>query len=1139
VLITCPLLNRGYQMVRFFVICLIAIVLTIGSVSVVASKTPDPGKTNIIVGGEIGYPPYSFLDKNGEPTGFSIELTQAIAKIMGINVEIRLRPWPETRKALENGTIDIIPGMFYSEERAKLFDFSPPFAIVSTAIFARKNSPAVKSIKDIRNKEIIVMRGEVMHDYILKHSLTDRILLTETPADALRLLASGKGDYALVAQMPGFYWIKELKLSNIISVGPSLEPFKNCFAVRKGNKLLLSRFIEGLSIINQTGEYSKLYEKWLGVLAPTGIAFGLAVKYVAIVVVPLILLLAFSLVWSWMLRSRVNQKTSELQKSEERYRTLVENASDIIFGTDNTGHFNFVNPAALRITGYKEEELIGMHYPELIRPDMHDEAIKFFGRQFVKGLNNTYSEYPIIKKDGHELWLGQNTQLIVEDGNITGFQSVARDITERKRVEQELRKSEERFRYILENAQVAIWSADLSGQFDFLSPIMASIYGRPLSEMMANPDFWIEAVHPEDQSSARASNDALRLDHQIELEYRIVHADGTIRWISDRKTILRDEHGAPSHLAGIITEITNRKQAEELLRQSEEQYRLLFESAGEGILLAQGDMIKFANTALEEILGYPRDIITTKTFSSFIHPDDRAMVFDRHMRRMRGETIETGYRFRIISADGTVRWLHITSQVISWEGIPASLSFVMDITDHKRAEDELRESEERYRNLFENAQEAIFVIQDAKVVFLNPIAAPQLGYSDEDFLSKSFLEFIHPDDQNMVIDNHIRRLKGEKFPNIYSFRLIHKDGSVRWGELNAVSINWKGKPAVMNFLKDITDRKKAEDDLKISEINLRMILDSVDNAIFIYTKTGKIIDVNSKMLEMYRVSREEVCSMSIEEDFSTPENPLSELPGIWESVIKGEERIFEWQARRPHDGSTFNVEVFLRKINLNNGEFILATVRDITERKRVEKQLHNTLESLRKSVGTTIQVMVSAVESRDPYTAGHQVRSANLASAIATEMGLSQDRIESIRLAGSIHDIGKLSIPAEILSKPTKLSELEFSLIKTHARQGYEMLKNVESPWPLAEIVYQHHEQIDGSGYPRKLKGNDILIEARILNLADVVEAMASHRPYRPAKGIKEALEEIEKNSGILYDKSVVDACLRLFREKGYQLDVT
>ena len=149
------------------------------------------------------------------------------------------------------------------------------------------------------------------------------------------------------------------------------------------------------------------------------------------------------------------------------------------------------------------------------------------------------------------------------------------------------------------------------------------------------------------------------------------------------------------------------------------------------------------------------------------------------------------------------------------------------------------------------------------------------------------------------------------------------------------------------------------------------------------------------------------------------------------------------------------------------------------------------------------------------------------------------EKIDGIRMAGSIHDIGKLSIPAEILSKPTKLTNLEFSLIKEHARKGYEMLKDVESPWPLAEIVYQHHERMDGTGYPRNLKGEDILMEARILSVADVVEAMASHRPYRPGLGIDAALAEIEKNRGICYDAAVADACLRLFRGKSFKLDGT
>jgi len=209
---------------------------------------------------------------------------------------------------------------------------------------------------------------------------------------------------------------------------------------------------------------------------------------------------------------------------------------------------------------------------------------------------------------------------------------------------------------------------------------------------------------------------------------------------------------------------------------------------------------------------------------------------------------------------------------------------------------------------------------------------------------------------------------------------------------------------------------------------------------------------------------------------------------------------------------------------------------DITERKWAEAQLAQTLERLRNAIGATVKVLVSALESRDPYTAGHQSRCAKLACAIAKEMGLDNEKIEGIMMAGVIHDIGKLSVPSEILSKPSKLATVEYLLIKQHSQSGYDMLKHVESPWPLAQIVQQHHERMDGSGYPNKLKNDEIIIEARILAVADVVEAMASHRPYRQVLGIEKALEEIEKNKGILYDEAAADACLKLFRMKDYRL---
>jgi putative nucleotidyltransferase with HDIG domain/PAS domain S-box-containing protein len=214
----------------------------------------------------------------------------------------------------------------------------------------------------------------------------------------------------------------------------------------------------------------------------------------------------------------------------------------------------------------------------------------------------------------------------------------------------------------------------------------------------------------------------------------------------------------------------------------------------------------------------------------------------------------------------------------------------------------------------------------------------------------------------------------------------------------------------------------------------------------------------------------------------------------------------------------------------------LHLVFDITEKRNTEERLKDTLAKLRTSLGGIIQVVQEIVEKRDPFTAGHQSRVSDLARSIALEMNLPEDRIDAVRMAGIIHDIGKIAVPAEILSKPGILSESEFGLIKEHSRAGYEILKKASLPWPIADIILQHHERLDGSGYPQGLKGDAIVLEARILAVADVVEAMASHRPYRPALEIDRALEEISEKSGLLYDPTASDACSRLFKEKGYRL---
>ena len=234
------------------------------------------------------------------------------------------------------------------------------------------------------------------------------------------------------------------------------------------------------------------------------------------------------------------------------------------------------------------------------------------------------------------------------------------------------------------------------------------------------------------------------------------------------------------------------------------------------------------------------------------------------------------------------------------------------------------------------------------------------------------------------------------------------------------------------------------------------------------------------------------------------------------------------------EGREKTEELLIREIsNLRNRVAELEKAESAL--RRAEETLSYSLEKLRKATRFIIDVIVMAVETRDPYTSGHQKRVTDLARSIATEMKLSPEIIDGIHMAGLIHDLGKISIPAEILGLPRNLNNVEYSIVKTHPEIGYQILKDIDFSSPVALIVYQHHERMNGSGYPQGIRGEEILLEARILAVADVVEAICTHRPYRPALGIDKALKEISQHRGILYDPGVVDVCIKLFREEMFK----
>jgi len=453
----------------------------------------------------------------------------------------------------------------------------------------------------------------------------------------------------------------------------------------------------------------------------------------------------------------------------------------------------------------------------------------------------------------------------------------------------------------------------------------------------------------------------------------------------------------------------------------------------------------------------------------------------------------------------------------------------------RRTQRELEVSRLRYFDLYDLAPVGYFTISERGMILeANLTAATLLGVDRGALIRQPLTGFILPDDKDIYY-RHRKQLFETGAPQTCELRVMRAAAAPCWALVDAVvARDTDGAPACRVVMSDISSLKRAEETLRKSEGKYRTIFESITDVFYRTDNEGFLVIVSPSVEKLFGYVPDEVIGKKLIEYYANPEERNKFLTLLRE---KGEVKGFE-AILRAKNGSLVWISTNAKFYRDEQGKIlgVQGVSHDITKRKHAEEQLRQTLESLRKALSTTVQVLVSAVETRDPYTSGHQARSADLARAIATEMGLPQEKIEGIRIAGSIHDIGKMSVPAEILSRPTKLTEIEFALIKEHSRQGFEMLKDVESPWPLAEIVYQHHERMDGSGYPRHLKGEEILIEVRILAVADVVESMASYRPYRPALGLDAALAEIENNKGKLYDIDAVDACLRLFHEKGYQM---
>ncbi len=569
-------------------------------------------------------------------------------------------------------------------------------------------------------------------------------------------------------------------------------------------------------------------------------------------------------------------------------------------------------------------------------------------------------------------------------------------------------------------------------------------------------------------------------------------------------------------------------------QEHETQLNRLLEESFYPVVVISDEVIAFANPRFTRLMGYRPEEILGIHITRLVEPRALPDALQRYEALVAGQPAPPTAETTLITKEGSALRVLMYAGRVEYQGSPSAFVVFHDVTFIREAEKELFALRQYQNSLIDAVNIWVDVLDKNMNVIVWNLAAEEIsGYPREEVLgSDRIWELLYPDQQyrNQIQMEAESILVGSSEVKDFETTITRKDGGRRvisW--FSRAILDQRGSPIGSIAIGiDVTARKEAVELLLEASKKYQGLADSISDVFFAMDKNLRYTYWNKASENLTGIPAEKTLGKTLMEVF--PDN---------EARQKVKEMYLQvMEANQPQNlivnypgggGIVHEISAY------PSVEGISVFVKDITERIKAEEKLQYTLESLRKAFNTIIRVMISAVEIRDPYTAGHQTRSSNLARSIATEMELSQDKIEGLRMAGSIHDIGKLSIPAEILSKPTKLSELEFSMIKEHAQNGYEILKKVESPWPLAEIVYQHHERMDGSGYPRNLKGDDILMEARILAVADVVESMASHRPYRPAQGFELALGEIEKNKGILYDPEVVDACLRLFREKGFR----
>ncbi|MCX5971210.1 MAG: PAS domain S-box protein, partial [Coprothermobacterota bacterium] len=680
--------------------------------------------------------------------------------------------------------------------------------------------------------------------------------------------------------------------------------------------------------------------------------------------------------------------------------------------------------------------------------------------------------------------------LLDEKGEFNSILAVCVDITERKRTEEALKESEELFKSVVRNSSNLTILTDAKGIVTYLSPQCESVIGHPIDRFIGQimPDI----IFPDDVEKCReAWEQVVKREQDLrEFEYRIIDGQGAIRWLTHSAKFITVE-GRNLGMQNTIGDITERKQAEEALRESEERWQFALEGAGDGLWdwNAQTNQVYFSHK-WKAMLGYGDDEIgnTLDEWGKRIHPDDRERAYAALNPHLEGRAPAYISEHRVLCKDGTYKWILDRGMVISrtLEGKPLRvIGTHSDITERKILEAHLEKERREFKLIVDSSPILIFYKdQEGRFVRVNKAFAEATKVSEDEVLGKTVFDFYSAKiAQGMTNDDQeVLKLGRPKF-NI--MERYESPSGIRWVRTDKVpTLDENGVViGLLGFAQDITERKQAEESLRSEQMMLARTEGIARVGSWEWDIATDTVTWSDELFRIFqRDPQEGAPSFAEHPAFYHPDDMSRMRQAVEVAVADGTPYELEMRANRKDGETRVCMARGVAEMALNGrASRLFGSLQDITERKIAEEKLLKSYEFVKKTLNDAINTMVKIVELRDPYTAGHQQKVADLATAIAGEMKLEDTRIDQLRTAAMIHDIGKMYVPSDILSKPGKLSDIELRLIKTHSQSGYDIVKGMDFPGVVAQAVLQHHERLDGSGYPNGLKSEDTLLEAKIL----------------------------------------------------------